>query len=127
MKFVANLLVAIHNVSAAEAMVFGMKAGLKAQTLYDVLTDGAGTSRMLEMRGPMMVANDYASSVSATQITQEKDMGIIGAFARAIGCPTPLFDATAEIYRAALDGGYAEADTASVCAILERRAGLERV
>jgi 3-hydroxyisobutyrate dehydrogenase-like beta-hydroxyacid dehydrogenase len=126
MKYVANLLVAIHNVSAAEAMVFGMKAGIAPETLYGVLTDGAGTSRMLEMRGPMMVANDYDSAVSATQITQEKDMGIIGAFAKSIGCPTPLFSATEEIYRTALQDGFAASDTASVCAVLEARAGFTR-
>src|SRR2546429_6601175 len=52
MKFVANLLVAIHNVSAAEAFVLGMKAGLDARTIYRVAGDGAGTSRMFQVRGP---------------------------------------------------------------------------
>jgi 3-hydroxyisobutyrate dehydrogenase-like beta-hydroxyacid dehydrogenase len=41
MKFVANLLVAIHNVSAAEAFVLGMKAGSPA-TILRVAGDGAG-------------------------------------------------------------------------------------
>jgi putative dehydrogenase len=126
MKYVANLLVAIHNVSAAEAMVFGMKAGLAPQTMYDVLTDGAGTSRMLEMRGPMMVAGDYESSVSATMTIQDKDMRIIGEFARDLDCPTPLFSATAPLYKAALERGFANSDTASVCAVLEEMAGLKR-
>src|SRR5437764_1360801 len=60
MKFVANLLVAIHNVSTAEPLVLGMKAGLDPATLVKVLGDGAGGSRMLQTRGPMMVRNDYA-------------------------------------------------------------------
>ena len=33
MKFIANLLVAVHNVASAEAMVLGMKAGLEPQTI----------------------------------------------------------------------------------------------
>jgi putative dehydrogenase len=42
MKYVANLLVAINNVAAAEAMVLGIKAGLAPQTVYEMVTSGAG-------------------------------------------------------------------------------------
>src|SRR4051812_4531313 len=59
MKFVANLLVAIHNVASAEAMVLGMKAGLDPRQVFELATSGAGTSRVLELRGPMMAANSY--------------------------------------------------------------------
>ena len=55
MKYVANLLVAIHNVASAEAMVLGMKAGLPPQLIYDLVESGAGNSRVFELRGPMMV------------------------------------------------------------------------
>ena len=55
MKYVANLLVAIHNVASAEAMVLGMKAGLPPQLIYDLIKGGAGNSRIFELRGPMMV------------------------------------------------------------------------
>ena len=55
MKFVANLLVSIHNVAAAEAFVLGMKAGLDAEAIYQVVGDGAGGSRMFTVRGPLMV------------------------------------------------------------------------
>lgn len=54
MKFVANLLVAIHNVASAEAMVLGVKAGLDPQRIVDLVTAGAGTSRVFELRAPMM-------------------------------------------------------------------------
>ena len=55
MKFVANLLVAIHNVAAAEALVLAMKAGLDPAMTLKIVADGAGGSRMLQVRGPMMV------------------------------------------------------------------------
>jgi 3-hydroxyisobutyrate dehydrogenase-like beta-hydroxyacid dehydrogenase len=48
MKLVANLLVTIHNVSAAEAFVLGMKAGLDPEMLLKAVSDGGGTSRMFE-------------------------------------------------------------------------------
>ena len=59
MKYVANLLVAIHNVAAAEAMVLGMKSGLDAEA---DLRDGhrrRRNSRVFELRGPMMVKGRY--------------------------------------------------------------------
>ena len=119
MKFVANLMVAIHNVSTAEAMVLGRKAGLDPATMVKVLSDGAGSSRMLQVRGPMMVEGDYSAAAMKVGVWQ-KDMKIISEFARELDCPTPLFAATTPIYNAAMALGFAESDTACVCAVLER-------
>jgi 3-hydroxyisobutyrate dehydrogenase-like beta-hydroxyacid dehydrogenase len=60
-KFVANLLVAIHNVAAAEGLVLAMKAGLDPALTLKVIADGGGSSRMLQVRGPMMVRGDYST------------------------------------------------------------------
>jgi L-threonate 2-dehydrogenase len=125
MKFAANLLVAIHNVSAAEALVLGMKSGLDPATMVKVLGDGAGSSRMLQVRGPMMARGDYSSAAMKVSVWQ-KDMRIIAEFARGLDCPTPLFAATTAIYNAAMAQGFAESDTASVCAVLEGLANAGR-
>jgi 3-hydroxyisobutyrate dehydrogenase-like beta-hydroxyacid dehydrogenase len=125
MKFVANLMVAIHNVSAAEAFVLGMKAGLPARTIFQVAGDGAGTSRMFQVRGPQMVAARYDSATMKVAVWQ-KDMKIIGDFAAKLGVPTPLFNASAAIYNAAMSQGYAAQDTAAVCAVLESLARVRR-
>ncbi len=125
MKYVANLLVAIHNVAAAEAMVLGMKAGLEPEQIFKFATGGAGNSRMLEIRGPMMVKDDYTEATMKNYVWQ-KDMTVIGDFARTIGAPTPLFSATEAIYNAAMSTGHAAHDTAAVCAVLETMAGIRR-
>ena len=125
MKFVANLLVAIHNVSAAEALVLGRKAGLDPALVYKVVGDGAGSSRMFQVRGPMMVAEDYSDATMKAEIWQ-KDMAIIADFARSLGCPTPLFNASAPLYTAALAAGRGKQDTAAVHAVLGDMAGLKR-
>ena len=125
MKFVANLMVAIHNVSAAEAFVLGMKAGLSPQQIYEVAGDGAGTSRMFQVRGPQMVAGKYDDATMKVEVWQ-KDMKIIGEFAMKLGAPTPLFNASAAIYNAAMAQGFAREDTAAVCAVLERLGGIKR-
>jgi 3-hydroxyisobutyrate dehydrogenase-like beta-hydroxyacid dehydrogenase len=125
MKFVANLLVAIHNVAAAEAFVLALKAGLDPVKVLKVIGDGAGSSRMFQVRGPMMVKGDYSDATMKLEVWQ-KDMKIIADFAREVGCPTPLFAATAPIYAAALAMGRQSEDTAAVCAVLEEMAGARR-
>ena len=123
MKFIANLLVAIHNASTAEALVLGMRAGLKPEDIFKVITDGAGNSRMFEIRGPMMVANDYDDATMKNSVWQ-KDMHIIAEFARSMDCPTPLFSSTEALYNAAMEQGLEAKDTASICAVMEAMAGL---
>ena len=123
LKFVANLLVTIHNLSTAEAMVVGEKAGLDLKLLYRVIGDGAGASRMFQVRGPMMVAGRYLPAHMKSEIYQ-KDIDIIRAFVRRLRCPTPLFDGSIPFYAAALRQGWAKHDTAAIHAVLRKRAGL---
>jgi len=125
MKYVANLLVAIHNVAAAEALVLAMKAGIDPALAFKVLSAGAGSSRMLEVRGPMMVAGEYSRALMKLGVWQ-KDMRIIADFAREAGCPTPLFETTAPLYTAAIATGRQDEDTGAVCAVLEEMAGVRR-
>jgi 3-hydroxyisobutyrate dehydrogenase-like beta-hydroxyacid dehydrogenase len=125
MKLVANLLVAIHNVASAEAMVLGMKAGLDPKQVADLVMAGAGTSRVFELRAPMMVTREYLPATMKVDIWQ-KDMDIIGHFATALGVPTPTFSATLPIYAAAQAQGHGSDDTAAVCAVLEGMAALRR-
>jgi putative dehydrogenase len=120
MKFAANLLVAIHNVSSAEAVILARRSGLNAALAVKVLGDGAGASRMLQVRGPLMVRRSYLPA-TVTQETWQKDMKIIGDFVRRLRSPAPLFQATKALYRAAMAQGRAKQDTAAVCAVLERK------
>jgi 3-hydroxyisobutyrate dehydrogenase-like beta-hydroxyacid dehydrogenase len=125
MKLVANLLVAIHNVATAEAMVLGMKAGLDPAQMSHLIAAGAGNSRIFELRAPMMAADTYLPATMKVDIWQ-KDMDVIGAFATELGVPTPTFNATMPIYAAARAQGLGAQDTAAVCAVLERMAGIAR-
>lgn len=125
MKFVANLLVSIHNVAAAEALTLGMKAGLDPQLIYDAVIGGAGSSRMFEVRGPLMVAEAYEEATMKNEVWM-KDIAIITEFARSLGAPTPLFAASAELYSATMAQGRGKEDTAAVCAVMEEMARVQR-
>ncbi|MBM3341749.1 MAG: NAD(P)-dependent oxidoreductase, partial [Betaproteobacteria bacterium] len=119
LKFIANLLVTIHNLSAAEAMVMGLKSGIDLNLVYKVIRDGAGTSRMFEVRGPMMIKGDYRAATMKCEVYQ-KDIDIIGGYAAANQIPVPLFEASKAYYSAALSQGMAKQDTGAVCAVLEQ-------
>jgi len=120
MKFIANLLVAVHNVASAEAMVLGTKAGLDPDSIVKVIASGAGNSRVFELRAPLMAKGDYAPTMKID--IWQKDMAIIADFAKALGVPLPTFAASAPIYDEAQASGFGGEDTAAVAKVLAARA-----
>jgi 3-hydroxyisobutyrate dehydrogenase-like beta-hydroxyacid dehydrogenase len=126
MKFVANHLVAIYNVSVGESMTFARRMGLDAQQVWDLFAPspiiGTGVYRL---RGKFMVDRKYLPATMKVEVWQ-KDMQVIGDMARAVDCPVPLFSACLPIYNAAMAQGLAQHDTASVCEVLDRMAGGRR-
>jgi putative dehydrogenase len=119
MKFIANHLVAIHNVATAEAMVLAQRAGLDPKMVVDMVGPGAGGSRMFQMRAPMMVEGSYEPATMKVS-TWKKDMAIIAEFADDVGCATPLFTLTQPVYTEALAMGLGDQDTAAVFEVLKK-------
>src|SRR5579859_7947614 len=119
MKFVANHLVAIHNVATAEAMVLAERAGLDPKLVVDMVGPGAGGSRMFQMRAPMMVERVYEPATMKVS-TWKKDMAIIAEFADDVGCETPLFTLTQPVYAEAVAMGLGDQDTAAVFEVLKK-------
>lgn len=123
MKFVSNLLVAVHTVAAAEALTLAAKSGMDAGTALENISAGAGNSRMLEVRGPLMVAGEYDVG-SATLDTLTKDSEIILDFATKQDCPLPMLSTAATFLRSAAAQGFNEQDPAIVREVLGALAGL---
>lgn len=121
MKYVANLLVAIHNLATAEAMLLARKAGLDPNTVVRVIASGAGASRVFELRAPLMVDGEYLPATATIDMCR-KDVAIIREFAKAVSCPTPLLSATASYYKAASGRGRGLEDVASLYALLDELA-----
>jgi 3-hydroxyisobutyrate dehydrogenase/glyoxylate/succinic semialdehyde reductase len=119
MKFVANHLVAIHNVATAEAMILAERAGLDPKMVVDMVGPGAGGSRMFQMRAPMMVEGVYEPATMKVS-TWKKDMAVIAEFADDVGCATPLFTLTQPVYAEALAMGLGDQDTAAVFEVLKK-------
>jgi putative dehydrogenase len=119
MKFVANHLVAIHNVATAEAMILAERAGLDPKLVVEMVGPGAGGSRMFQMRAPMMVEGVYEPATMKVS-TWKKDMAIIAEFADDVGCETPLFTLTQPVYTKAMAMGLGDQDTAAVFEVLKK-------
>ena len=120
-KLIANHLVATHIAAAAEALLMARLAGLDMDATLAALTDGAGSSRMLEVRGPMMVGRSYEPASMRLELFL-KDLGLIESLAASLGAPTPLFTEVAVAFRAAAAGGESARDTAVVHEWLSRMA-----
>jgi 3-hydroxyisobutyrate dehydrogenase-like beta-hydroxyacid dehydrogenase len=123
MKFIANHLVAIYNVSVAESLIFARKMGLNAQQVWELFAPSpvVGTG-VYKMRGKFMVDRKYLPATMKVEVWQ-KDMQVIGDMARMIGAPVPLFSACLAIYNAAMAQGLDQHDTASVHEVLAVMAG----
>lgn len=125
MKYIANLLVAVHNLATAEAHALGIAAGLDPSLVQRVMSDGVGASKILDIRGPMMVADQYEPPSARLEIIL-KDAGIISDYARSVGAPTPLLDAAIPVYEDSKAAGLGELDAAALCRRLEQLGGLSR-
>lgn len=123
MKYIANLLVTIHNLATAEAHVLGMAAGMDPAVVQEVMEDGVGSSKIFEIRGPMMVAGEYPAAARLDIIL--KDARIIEKFAQGVGAPTPLLDAALEVYTQTSSAGLGDFDAAVLFEHLRKQAGLD--
>lgn len=127
MKFITNHLVAIHVAAAGEAMTLAVKAGLDPKQVLQLVTAGASDSRMLQLRGPMMVEASYGGpNISARMSILAKDTGLIARFADDLECPVPMLSAAKALYVTAMATGHADEDPAAVCAVSEQMAGSPR-
>ena len=121
LKLVANLLVALNSAAAAEALLMVKRAGLDPALCLDVLADGAASSRMLEVRGPMILRGEFPAQMKLDLFM--KDLHLIQDAARAVGAPLPLTDVAERLYAAVDARGHGGEDLAVVVRALERMTG----
>ena len=116
LKLVANLLMALHSAAAAEALHLARQAGLDPAVALEVLTGSAAGSRMLEVRGPLMVRGEYPAQMKLDIFM--KDLHLIKAAAAAAGAALPLTDTAERLFAAAAEAGHGDEDLAVVLTAL---------
>ena len=118
LKLVANLLVALNSAAAAEALWMAERAGLDVRLALDVLAGSAATSRMLEVRGPMIARRDFPPQMKLDLFM--KDLHLIQEAAGAVGAALPLTDVAERLYHDAQRAGHGGEDLAVVITALEK-------
>jgi len=127
-KLATNLLVALHTAALAEALVLAAKGGIQPARMLELLSGSAAASRMMEIRGPLMVAGSYPPQMKLELFL--KDLRLMTEEAERLGVALPLTGAARELFNAASEDGatlgVGEEDLAVVHAYLEKLAGLKR-
>ena len=121
MKFVANLLVSVHNAATAEAFALGLRAGLEPRQLYETIRDGAGNSVIFEKRGRLMVEEHYLPATAKVSMFI-KDIELIGSLADELNLATPVLNSTVDLYRRAVELGLEDHDAAVLLEVIGRDA-----
>jgi L-threonate 2-dehydrogenase len=111
-KIVNQLLAGVHIAAAAEAMAFGIRCGLRADDIYDVITHSAGNSWMFENRMAHVLSGDYTPH-SAVDIFV-KDLGLVLDAARPNVFPLPLAAAAHQQFLRASAAGHGREDDSAV-------------
>lgn len=114
-KIINQLLAGVHIAAAAEAMALGLREGVDAAALYEVITNSAGNSWMFENRMAHVLAADY-TPLSAVDIFV-KDLGIVLDMARASKFPLPLSSTAHQMFMQASTAGFAREDDSAVIKI----------
>lgn len=113
LKYVANHAVALHNAAAAEVLHYADALELDRDIVYTLLKSGAGQSRMLDLRMPLMISGDYDPPTASLKMF-EKDLSVIGADIARLGVDAPMLDVVTKLYQTASEMLPETYDTAAV-------------
>ncbi len=123
-KLVNQLLVGIHSVAAAEAMLLGAKSGADPELVFEVVNSGWGQSFMLGRNAPVMLDRDFDGVRSQIRVFL-KDLGLIQELARELDTPTPAGDLAFQLHAEAVEQGLGDLDGAAIVLPLEAQAGYQ--
>jgi 3-hydroxyisobutyrate dehydrogenase-like beta-hydroxyacid dehydrogenase len=123
-KLATNLLVGLNTAALAEALVLGAKGGLAPGVLVEILKESAGASKMVDVRGPLMVSHRFDAQMKVELFL--KDFKLILEEGRRLEVPLPLTSVTQQLATATAVAGRGEEDLAAIVTTLERLAGLKQ-
>ena len=123
-KLVNQLLVGIHTMAAAEAMLLGAKAGADPALVYEVVSSGWGQSFMLDRNAPAMLERNFAGDRAQMRVVL-KDLGLIQDLAQSLQSPIPAGDLAYQKFQQAIAKGMADLDPSALVLPLEEQAGWE--
>jgi len=118
-----QIVIALTLEALGEALVLGSKAGVDPSAIVEALGGGLAASRVLEVRGPKLLARDFEPGFKLD--LHAKDLAIVLATAREIGVALPGTALVEQLFHAERTRGHGQADNSTVVRALEALAGHE--
>jgi 2-hydroxy-3-oxopropionate reductase len=115
--------VALNFVGMAEAFVLGTRAGVDPAVILKVLSGGYAQTRVMDVRGPKIIAGDFAPGFKSK--FHYKDLNIIIATACELHVSLPATAIAHELFSALLAKGRGDLDHSAVITVLEDLAGVK--
>ncbi|MFL5276882.1 MAG: NAD(P)-dependent oxidoreductase [Myxococcales bacterium] len=122
LKLVTNLVMGLNGVVLAEGLTLARRAGLDPAQTLEILRHGAAASKILEVRGPLMVEGRFDAMMKVDLFL--KDIRLMLEAGQSLHVPLPLASAMQQFYTAAYASGQAKDDLATVVRVYEAMSGL---
>jgi putative dehydrogenase len=113
LKYVATLLVAVHTVATAEAMLLARRSGLDLELVQRTLDDSIASSAIWQRRGPLVRERRWTPAPGPIA-TLHEILEQIEDQAASTGTALPLFTVAKQLYDTALADGWGALDIAAV-------------
>ncbi len=115
-----QVVVAINYAAVSEALVLGAKAGVDPNKIIEVLNGGLAASRVMEMRGPSMVAHNFQPGFRVN--LHRKDLGIALSTGKDYDVPLPVTGLIGQLYDALAANGKGDLDHSALLTLFEQLA-----
>jgi putative dehydrogenase len=118
LKYISSLLVAVHTVAAAEAIVLARRSGLDLELVQRTLDNSIAGSAILKQRGPVMRARAWTPAPGPVD-TLHPILAQVEEYAASLGLSTSVFAAAKTVFDKAVADGWGERDIAAVHDLVE--------
>tara|TARA_B100000029_G_scaffold515287_1_gene621547 strand:+ start:1782 stop:2657 length:876 start_codon:yes stop_codon:yes gene_type:complete len=126
-KYILNLMIAIHNVTCAEAFVMAEKVGIDLELFTKVVKNSSAHLEIFDTRADKWITGNYDKDITAALGITLKDKLVIQEFAAKHNIPTPLYEVAGKYYDEAATRGWKDQDAAVILKLLEEKTGINRV
>ena len=112
-----QIVVALAYEAISEALVLGARAGVDPAKIIEVLNGGLAATRVMELRGPTMIAHDFTPGFKIR--LHHKDLGIALATAKEYDVPLPATALVDQMLTSLRAAGREELDHSAILTYIE--------
>jgi 2-hydroxy-3-oxopropionate reductase len=120
-KLANQIMVAVNIAGVSEALVLSKKAGLDPQKVFDAVKGGLAGSNVLNAKGPMMMAGNFAPGFRIA--LHQKDLRNALLTATDLAVPLPITAIVQQIVGSLVNDGKGQNDHSAIANFIEDMAG----